>query len=398
MAKISKRAVDALEASGSKATFLWDDRLSGFGVKCLPSGGKRYVVKYRLNGGGRAAPQRWLSLGTHGPLTPDQARELAQQALAAVARGEDPQGAKFHSRQAPTLLDVWERFRQEHLPSKKPQTRYDYEAQWRVVIGPKLGRIRVEQLTPSQVDALHKSLRQTPYRANRVLALLSRLMTLCETWEIRSSGSNPCRHVQKFKETPRSRFLSQLELERLGGVMRELEVSGDLSPSAANAVRLLLLTGARLNEVLSAKWQWVDWERHLIALPDSKTGAKPVFLSDAALNVLCNQKSISGSGPFIFPGTGTEGHMINLRKPWNRVCERAQLDKVRLHDLRHTAASVAVAQGASLPVIGRLLGHSQSQTTNRYAHVDTDPALKAANAVGSAMQSILQTSVTPLII
>lgn len=319
MPKISKRVVDALEASGSKTTFLWDDRLPGFGVKCLPSGGKRYVVKYRLNGGGRAAPQRWLSLGTHGPLTPDQARELAQQALAAVARGEDPQGAKFHSRQAPTLLDVWERFRHEHLPSKKPQTRYDYEAQWRVVIGPKLGRIRVEQLTRSEVDGLHKSLRQTPYRANRVLALLSRLMKLCETWEIRPSGSNPCRHVQKFKETPRTRFLSKLELERLGGAMRELEATGDLSPSAANAVRLLLLTGARLNEVLSARWEWVDWERHLIALPDSKTGAKPVFLSDAALNVLGNQRSNSGSSPFIFPGTGAEGHMINLRKPWNRV-------------------------------------------------------------------------------
>jgi integrase len=396
MARISKRAVDALEAVGSKAAFLWDDRLSGFGVKCLPSGGKRYVLKYRLHGGGRTAPQRWLSLGAHGPLTPDQARELAQQALAAVARGEDPQGAKLDRRQAPTLLNVWERFHQEHLPSKKPQTRYDYEGQWRVLIGPKLGNIRVEQLTRSEVDRLHKSLRQTPYRANRVLALLSRLMTLCEVWELRPSGSNPCRHVQKFKETARTRFLSPLELERLGVAMRELVASRDLSPSAANAIRLLLLTGARLNEVLSARWQWVDFERHLLALPDSKTGAKPVYLSDAALDVLGNQRSNSGSSQFIFPGAGAEGRMINLRKPWSRVCERADLDKVRLHDLRHTAASVAVAQGASLPVIGRLLGHSQAQTTNRYAHVDTDPALRAANAIGGAMQSILQPPVKSL--
>lgn len=389
MAKIFKRAVDALEACGGKTTYLWDDRLPGFGVKCLPGGGKRYVLKYRLYGGGRSAPQRWLTLGAHGPLTPDQARALAQQALAAVAVGRDPQAAKLHQRQAPTLADVWERFEKEHLPSKKPQTRYDYHAQWRIVIGPKLGKTRVEQLTRSEVDKLHKSLRQTPYRANRVLALLSRLMTLSEVWELRPPGSNPCRHVEKFKETPRSRFLGSAELEKLGEAMRAIVASAELSPSAANAIRLLLLTGARLNEILTAKWEWVDAERRVLALPDSKTGAKPVYLSGAAWEVLRSQKPYAGSSSFIFPGTGAEGRMINLRKPWTRLCTRAELQYVRLHDLRHTAASVAVAQGASLPVIGRLLGHSQAQTTQRYAHVDSDPALRAANAVAGAMQSIL---------
>jgi len=325
-------------------------------------------------------------------LTADQARDLAQQALAAIARGQDPQGAKVRQRQAPTLTNIWERFEREHLPTKKPQTKYDYEAQWRAIIGPKFGRTRVEQITRSEVDKLHKSLRQTPYRANRVLALLSRLLTLSEVWELRPAGSNPCRHVDKFKETPRTRFLGSSELTRLGEAMRTMVASAELSPGAANAIRLLLLTGARLNEVLTAKWEWLDAERCILALPDSKTGAKPVYLSDAALAVLDDQSSYSASSSFVFPGAGAEGRMINLRKPWTRICARAELQQVRLHDLRHTAASIAVAQGASLPIIGKLLGHSQAQTTQRYAHVDTDPALKAANAIGQAMGSIWQAS------
>ncbi len=384
--KITKRVVDTLESKGSSPAFLWDDALPGFAVKALPSGTKRYVLKYRV-GGGRAAQQRWLTLGTHGQLAPDQARALAQQALAAVARGEDPQAQKYKSRNEPTLTDVWNRFRAEHLPQRKPQTRYEYENQWREAIAPKLGRVVIDDVTRSEVDRLHKSMRLTPYRANRILALLSRLMTLAEVWELRPAGSNPCRHIERFKEQARNRYLDAEELGRLGAAMREMVEQGSLSPSAANAVRLLLLTGARLNEILTARWEWVHRDRCIFALPDSKTGAKPVYLSDEALSVLDDQRSIAGDDPHIFPGRGTEGRIINLRKPWKRICKSAGLDGVRLHDLRHTAASIAVGQGATLPIIGRLLGHSQAQTTQRYAHVDADPALSAANAIGAALAS-----------
>ncbi|MFO6430275.1 tyrosine-type recombinase/integrase [Erythrobacter sp. W302b] len=382
--KITKRVVDTLESKGSSPAFLWDDALPGFAVKALLSGTKRYVLKYRV-GGGRAAKQRWLTLGTHGQLTPDQARALAQQALAAVARGEDPQAEKYKSRNQPTLTDVWNRFRAEHLPQRKPQTRYEYENQWREAIAPKLGRVAIDDVTRSEVDRLHKSMRLTPYRANRILALLSRLMTMAEVWELRPAGSNPCRHVERFKEQPRSRYLCAEELVRLGATMREMVEKGNLSPSAANAVRLLLLTGARLNEILTARWDWVDRDRCVLSLPDSKTGAKPVYLSAGALLVLDDQRSHSADNPYIFPGRSAEGRMINLRKPWVRICKGAGLDGVRLHDLRHTAASIAVGQGASLPIIGRLLGHSQAQTTHRYAHVDADPALIVANAIGDVL-------------
>lgn len=388
--KITKSNVDALVADAGKPAFLWDMTLPGFGVKCSGRGVKSYVVKYRANGGGRSAKQRWLTLGRHGKLTPDQARKLAQQVLAAVARGEDPQGERVSGRNATTLADVWARYTRDHLPRRKPRTRYDYERQWDKVISPTFGQMAVHQISRSDVDRCHKRLRATPYRANRVLALLSRLMTLAEVWEHRPAGSNPCRHVERFSEKPRSRYLSRDELVKLGEALQLSVVEGEITQGAANAVRLLLFTGARLTEVLSLEWSWVDYERNLIALPDSKSGAKPIFLNDAAVAVLKEQAENSCSGKFVFPGDGKLGRMVNLRKPWTKLCARAGLDGVRLHDLRHTVASVAVGQGASLPVIGRLLGHSQAQTTQRYAHVDADPALVAANAVGQAISSALE--------
>ena len=364
MAKLTKRTIDELEAQNGKPSFLWDNKLAGFGVKCLPTGAKRYVVKYRSGGGGRSATQRWLTLGTHGQLTAEEARKLAQQALAAVARGDDPQDAKVKKRAAKRVSDVWERFRDEHLPSRKAQTRYEYESQWRTVLEPKLGRMRAADVSQSDVDALHKGLRLTPYRANRILALLSRLMTLAELWGIRPAGTNPCRHVERFKECPRNRYLSGVELDRLGEVMRSMVDSMDLSQDAANAVRLLLLTGARLSEILAARWEWIDRKKRAINLPDSKTGPKAVFLSRSAIRVLIRQRRQSHSSAFIFPGTGADGRLINLRKSWTRICAKAELQGVRLHDLRHTAASVAVGQGASLAIIGRLLGHSQPRRPN----------------------------------
>jgi integrase len=385
MVKITKRSVDGLSSDKTTPQFLWDDTLTGFGVKVLPSGVKRYILKYRTSGGGRAAPQRWLSLGTHGQLTPDQARGLAQQALASVARGEDPQGAKFKQRAAPSLTDVWTRFESEYLPMRKPQTRSEYESQWRDLLHPKFGRTPVEAIARGDVDKFHKSHRQAPYRANRVLALLSRLMSLAETWDWRAQGTNPCKHIERFPEQARTRFLSVEELRRLGTAIEQLLSEQTILPTAANAVELLLLTGARLNEVLGARWEWVNWEAGVLSLPDSKTGAKPVFLSNVAFDVLRRQKQESGESSYVFSSPLTNRPLVNLRKSWVRICERAGLENVRLHDLRHTAASIAVGRGASLPVIGRLLGHSQAQTTLRYAHVDTDPTLAAANEIGDVV-------------
>lgn len=391
MPKLTKSLVEAIELEPERPVYLWDSQLSGFGIKVLPSGTRKYLVKYRPNGGGRAAPQRWLTLGKHGALTCEQARDMARQALAAVARGEDPQGDKASNRKAARMRDVWDRFATEQLPLKKPSTARDYRRQGEEVIGPTFGNRLVSDITRTDVDRLHKRLRATPYRANRTLALMSRLMNLAEAWGWREPSTNPCKHVEKFREQARERYLSAEEIGRIGAAMEAMLKEQDIRPEAAAAIRLLLLTGARLNEILLAHWDWVDLERRVIELPDSKTGKKPVYLSDAALEVIAELKATrrDPKNPYLLAGRSKGKPLNNLAKPWKRICARAGLSGVRLHDLRHTAASVAVGRGVNLPVIGRLLGHRQAQTTLRYAHVDADPALAAANEIGAAIGAAL---------
>ncbi|NVO56025.1 site-specific integrase [Rhodobacteraceae bacterium B1Z28] len=385
--KLTKRQIDNATCREDKTLYLWDGTLSGFGVRLLPTGSKRYVVKYRSYGGGRSAKQRWVTIGIHGQIPFDQAKEHARQILAAVKRGADPQGERLAIRGAPKLLDAWEKFEREELANKKPATIRDYTSCWERHIGPKLGSTKAVDVSRSDVSRLHQSLSDTPYLANRMLALLSSLMNRCEAWEWREQGTNPCRYVKKFEEQSRERFLSDPELERLGKAMRDLVDEGAIWPDVANLIRLLLLTGARRNEIAKCEWGWVNWEQKRISLPDSKTGAKPLFLGDSALQVLQSQK-VTTRDPdsvYVFPGKKLNSPLVNLSKPWKLICGAAELKGIRIHDLRHTAASIAVGQGVGLPVIGRLLGHTQTQTTARYAHVDSDPALAAANAIGNAV-------------
>lgn len=389
--KLSKKNIDVAVTQQGKPTFLWDGNLAGFGVKVLPSGKKRYVVKYRTYGGGRSATQRWMTIGTHGEVPLEKARDHAQQILAAVKRGEDPQGNRFALREAPRLRDVWTRFSEGELLTKKPATIRDYNSNWNNLIGPQLGKKLVAEITRSDVDSFHRSLAKIPYRANRAVALLSKMMTLAEIWEWRGQGSNPCRYIKKNKENSRDRFLNITEIERLGEAMRELVEEGSIWLDMANAITLLLLTGARRNEILTCEWAWVSLDTHSIGLPDSKTGRKNLYLSEHAVLLLQSQKE-RGRDPeskYIFPGQRKGKCLVNISKPWAKICKRAELDGVRIHDLRHTAASVAVGEGVSLPIIGRLLGHSQPQTTARYAHVDNDPAVLAANSIGKIVGTAL---------
>ena len=390
MAKITKRSVEAI-APSDKPVFLWDDQLPGFGTKVLPNGQRRYIVKYRTSGGGRAASQRWYTLGTHGAITAEQARELAQQVLAAVARGEDPQGNKFALREAPNVRELWERYVSDHLPRKKESSGHDDRQKWLDYIAPALGDSKVHDVSRNDVDRLHRKLSDRPYQANRVIALLSKLFNLAERWGMRPDGTNPCRHVEKYPEERRERYLTAEEMSRLGDSLRDGLAAQTESPYMVAAIQLLLLTGGRLNEVLTARWDWVDFERRIIQLPDSKTGRKPLFLSEPAVEILRGLQALSTSAgsPFIIHGRGKDQPLVNLAKPWKRICERAGLKDVRLHDLRHTAASVGVSQGMNLPIIGRLLGHTQASTTHRYAHVDTDPALVAINLIGTSMSDAL---------
>jgi integrase len=384
MPRLTKRLVETIEVATAPA-YGWDDQLSGFGVKALPSGRRKYVCKYRV-GGGRGGRDRWYLIGTHGQLTCDQAREMAMQILSAVARGQDPQSDRMAAREGQTLLDLWHRYSTEHLPRKKASSGIDDTQKADVYILPRLGRRKVAEITRADIYDLHREL-----AANRVLALLSKMLNLAEAWGYRPDGSNPCRHIEKYNEQARQRYLSNDELRRLGVALDELEADSARGVYAAAAIKLLLLTGARVNEVLQARWDWVDWDHKSIVLPDSKTGPKPLFLSNPALVVLrdLSERPETATSGFIIKGRLAAKPLVNLAKPWKGLCQAAELDGVRIHDLRHTAASVGVGHGLSLPIIGRLLGHSQAQTTNRYAHVDGDPALLAINTIGETIGTAL---------
>lgn len=384
MPRITKTLVESIPTPDTRPSFAWDDKISGFGIKVLPSGKRKYVLKYRTHGG-RAGRQRWLGLGMHGPVTAEQARVLAQRALAVVADGGDPQGARQSVAAAPTLAHVWDRYERDHLPLKKPSTKRNYQTIWNDRLKPAFGKYRLEEIRRAEVDAFHKKLSDTPYQANRTLALLSKLMNLAEEWEWRE-GTNPCRHISKFRERARQRFLSIEEIRAVREASAKLVAQKEITAHAANILELLLLTGARSGELASAEWAWVDWGLQMIALPDSKSGAKTIYLSKDAVAVLRDQHARSKGQPYIYPGRSAGKHIHNLRKPWARICKEVGLEGVRVHDLRHTAASLALGSGTSLAIVGRLLGHTQVQTTLRYSHLDKDPALRAADLIGQQVR------------
>lgn len=389
--KLTKRIVQNIESDPHKNVHIWDDDISGFCIRVYPTGTKAFYLKYRTSEGGRRAKQRWVKIGNVGDFPIDVARKIAQQLKAEVARGIDPRAERTATRNAPTLAALWKIYEVEGLAEKKKSTAKVYRETWETIISPALGDRRVKMIAREDVDNIHKSMATTPYRANRTLAQISVLMNLAEAKGWRDQGTNPCKFVKKFKEEARKRYLSSAELDRLGDAMRGLVDDGRLSAEVSNLFKLLLMTGARKSEVTNSEWAWIDWDRQLMMLPDSKTGAKPLFLSDEALRVLRSQKAITHdpNSAYIFPGKLKDRPLVNLTKPWKLICEKAKLNEVRMHDLRHTAASIAVGQGVALPIIGRLLGHTQTQTTARYAHIDNDPALAAANVIGNALADSL---------
>ena len=254
--------------------------------------------------------------------------------------------------------------------------------------------VRDGQTAPRRVGSDYKGggvISGGPGVANRCLALLSKMLNLAEVWGWREENSNPCRLVAKYPEDRRQRFLSDHEISRLMDVLDTCERNQTESPYATAAVRLLLLTGARLGEILSLRWAWVDLQRRMLLLPSSKTGERVIFLNEAALDFLRNLER-QPDNPFVIVGHRRGSHMINLQKPWGRMRSAAEIDDVRLHDLRHSFASIAASNGASLPLIGQLLGHWQPATTQRYAHLAAKPVQDVSDAVGRSIADRMKVS------
>jgi integrase len=279
-----------------------------------------------------------------------------------------------------------DRFQAEHIATKlKPSTAQEYRWIIEPILRPELGSIHLDNL--SAIDIARLSRRATPYHANRTLAVLSKFLNWAEQNHLRS-GSNPVRKVEKFREQKRERFLSSEELARLGEVLARVQSDGSESLYVTAALRMLVLTGARLSEILTVQWRDVDFERGMLALADSKTGKKAIHLSPPALQVLAELPRIEGN-PFVIVGERKGRHLVNLQKPWRRIRLAAGLPDIRIHDLRHSFASVAASRGGSLPLIGRLLGHTQAQTTARYAHLAADPVRHLNDSTGEALAAAM---------
>ncbi|MDN2584316.1 site-specific integrase [Aquibium sp. ELW1220] len=383
MPRITKRLVDATETQPAEY-FVWDSEIPGFGLRVLPSGRRGYVVQYRA---GRRS--RRISLGPSTVLTCDQARNRAIAIVAAARNGQDPAAERDAGRKAITVRELAERFDKEHIAIRvKASTAKEYRRNLRRFIMPALGQLTVTGVTRADVAKFHHDLRHIPYQANRCLEVVSKMFSLAEMWGLRPDGTNPRKHIRKYPEEKRERFLSAAELRRIGEVLREMETEGIELPSAILAARLLILTGCRLNEIMSLKWAYVDLDVPALRLPDSKTGAKVAHVGQPVADLLRDAQRIDGN-PWVITGTLPGKPLSDLQPFWQRVRARTGVKDVRVHDLRHTFASTAVASGQGLPMIGKLLGHTQVQTTARYAHLAAEPVRLAADAVAENLRQSL---------
>ena len=404
--KLGRRAVNEAAPRAKRYT-IYDSTLPGFGLRVSPSGEKSFVFVYRA-GSGRAAAKKRVTIGKASELSPEQARKEAERLKANVRLGADPQGERVQQKMAPTFAESATMFLADHIgPKRKAATLAWYTDIFERQVFPKLGSMKVAEVTETTIARLHLSLRATPYQANRVLAAISSMYGFASRHGLVEKGFNPASDIERFREEGRERYLSSTEMEQLGAAIREAETTGipfrinlagktkhvpkkttttTIDIFAAAALRLLIFTGARLREILHLEWKHVDFERGLLFLPDSKSGRKVIVLNAPALSVL---SSLPHIGRYVIAGenAGREGEKprADLKRPWAAVRRHAGLEDVRVHDLRHNFASFGAGGGMGLPIIGKLLGHAQPATTARYAHLDNDPLRRASEAIASGL-------------
>lgn len=410
-ALLNKRNIDALEFSPGCNYFVWDTKLIGFGIRVTEKKDvdgkvyrrKAFVVGYRPHG---TKLFKRLVIGRYGPMTPDQARDKALQHLSTVAKGTDPQAERRAARAGLSVSELSVPYLEEVDQRRKPGTAKEYRRLWKKHILPAFGTRAVSAVTLTDVRRLHRSLHETPYVANRVVARLATFFTHAISEGAVPSKENPTQGVDFFPEQGRERFLTKEEFGRLGEALTRAEREGlppapehkskpkkpenqkhrpksadipiPANPFAVAAIRLLALTGCRENEILSLRWDAVDFERGHLRLDDTKTGKSVRPLGQSAAAVLEVVPRIEGN-PYVLPGLRSKQHIKEIKRVWYAVRHAAKLKGLRLHDLRHSFASVPAASGESLLVVRSLLGHKQVATTERYAHLGDDPVKRVAN-------------------
>jgi integrase len=403
--RIGKRLLDALQPE-ENSLFIWDEEVSGFGVKVTPTGRKIFIAQYRVAGAGRRSTTKRLTLGEYGILTPDEARRLAKRELGKVAQGLDPAADRAGSKGAATVNQLGKAYLEDVRLRRKTTTAREYERLWKKHVIPSIGLKTVATVSPQDIRRIHRSLSDTPYVANRSVALLGAFFSFAAREGVRPANDNPTSAIEHYAEEPRHRFLTEAEFRRLGQALVRAETKGlptapeyrktaksektrkhrpksadrpiPANPFAVAAIRLLALTGCRENEILSLKWDAVDFERGHLRLADTKTGASVRPLGASAALVLQALPRLEGN-PYVLPGMKNGEHIGDVQRLWYAVRHAARLDEVRLHDLRHSFASVPATSGESMLVLRSLLGHKHVATTERYAHLGDDPLKRAAD-------------------
>lgn len=370
MSKLNKRFVESIKPDSKKTLKFWDSELKGFGVVVLPSGRKTYCIQYR----NKERILKRLKVGVHGVISAEEARDLAKKQLGFLAHGKDPAEVKNEFRRSPSIEALADEYIDRHASKKRPKSLYEDNNLLNKLILPSIGSYSVAGVSRRDLEDLHKRLERTPYQANRVIALLSKMFSLAISWGWRED--NPAMGIKKFQEEKRDRWLDRDELSRLWGVLDKY----DAHPTSY-LFKLLLLTGARKGEAMNATWDQFDLEKGLWIKPSHLTKQKKkehLPLSEKTLSLLKKLQELNKfNSPYLFPGRVAGQPIKEIKTFWKKVLEEANLENVRVHDLRHTHASHLVSSGLSLSVVGKLLGHTQAATTQRYAHLADEPLREA---------------------
>ncbi len=376
---INETAAKSAPAPATGNVVHYDGKLKGFGLRVTAKDARSFVLNYHLHG-----RERRFTIGRYPTWSAMLARKEAERLKRLVDLGEDPLATRIEARQALTVSELCAEYEKRHLPRKRPSSQRDDLSMIKRIIKPEFGNRKAASLSFADVEQLHSTISaRAPYQANRLLALLSKIYSLGIKWEYVTN--NPTKGIERNSEHPRQRYLDDGELARL---LKALDERSD-NP-AANAVRLLVLTGARRSEVLSATWEQFSFDGNQWEKPAGSTKAKRMHripVSDEAGLLLQDMRAADPEGKHLFPSRVRGQPIGDITTFWQDVCRSAKLQGVRLHDLRHTFASHIASAGNSLPLIGALLGHTQAQTTQRYAHLLDDPLRKAVNSYGQKIKS-----------
>jgi len=382
MPNITKRFVESIIPDPHKLSQYWDTGLKGFGVIVLPSGRRTYCIQYR----NQNRVLKRLKIGVHGQVTTEEARALARKHLASTAHGEDPVQSKKQIQELFGMQDLARDYIERHGQKKRQKSLKEDNKLLKNIILPSLGSLKVANVSRRDIESLHLRLKKTPYQANRVVALLSKMFSLAVSWEWRLD--NPAQGIEKYQEEKRDRWLNDEELQRLWLVLDKH--SENLT---SYVFKFLLLTGARKGEALQATWDQFDLEKGLWIKPAHLTKQKKkeyLPLSDKALLLLDSLKNRNTEdSPYLFPGRKAGEPLKEVKKFWSTVLKESNLENVRIHDLRHTHASHLVSSGLSLSIVGKLLGHTQASTTQRYAHLADEPLRKATEVFGNKVDQLM---------